>query len=914
MPGTVRKRLWGAYDASIGTVVRASTTLSRALGSLSAALTIGLLAGAAEGCVTSSGEVMASIAREEVKADSDALAELNEPEILEPVEPERPPAWTPPEEPLLAGVKGAGQLLAAGDPKAALARLTELDKLDAVVGEAALLPESREWFLAGAIAGRAFLQTGQWQQAVLALEPLAASKKFGDMLPEDIVGYELARARIGWATKTDLNRVAADMQLRRAIDELGVLKRMKPDRIHAAMRVAQGEAMAAVRGADERERKTAARKADKALDRLIGSFPNHPEVGVWMVEQALAKDRAGRPREAALALREVIIERAGEPETVRAWAELERLAAADERIDAGPLTTVEKLAAGQAARDHRRLEHSTELLESVWNDESQPRYRHREAGHSIAWTYYKAREFGRCVDVLRELYADVPSIATRQHLSRCLERGGQYDQAIDLWYGVYDAKKNGYGATALWNAIEIAVNGARYQRAVELIDEFDERYKSRGRERRWFRAWLPMRLGQYEPARVAFTEMVESGRTGGRERAARYFLAKLELRSDDPKLHEQGLDRLRELANEADERLVAHGVIAGNPIYYGLLARQRLIDAGEDPGPPPQLDPLAWEGRHIGHGETLELLGKLASEHGDCFTSLVRAEQLLAVGWREEASREVRMATDEFINARSVYVGSDMPGTRSEALVAGLAWAADWRYPKASTTKRIRKTVRDEELRLRLRDDFMRLGWAMDEPYRFAKLSDYEHPYRSRWHIRAYREPIERNAYEREIDPHHLWALMYTESRFRRHVVSWVGARGALQIMPWTGRQLVERLGEIGPSGRFDPDVLFSIEHNSRLATYYISELLNKFHGQALFAYASYNGGPSNVARWLAAKSECPTGVGLDEFVEEIPFNETANYARRVMEVYATYELLYTGKLPAWPNEVDPVFEHNIAF
>ena len=108
--------------------------------------------------------------------------------------------------------------------------------------------------------------------------------------------------------------------------------------------------------------------------------------------------------------------------------------------------------------------------------------------------------------------------------------------------------------------------------------------------------------------------------------------------------------------------------------------------------------------------------------------------------------------------------------------------------------------------------------------------------------------------------------------------------------------------------------MLFEIETNSRLAAYYIDELLTKFHGQAVFAYASYNGGPSNVARWLAGKSQGPTGIGLDEFVEEIPFSETANYARRVMEVHATYDLMYQGKLPAWPNTVDPVFEDNISF
>jgi hypothetical protein len=339
-----------------------------------------------------------------------------------------------------------------------------------------------------------------------------------------------------------------------------------------------------------------------------------------------------------------------------------------------------------------------------------------------------------------------------------------------------------------------------------------------------------------------------------------------------------------------------------------------LLDANEDPGQPPQLVPIDWEQRHVGHADTLASLRKLATEHGDCFSSLIRAEQLLTAGWREEASREVRVAVDEFINGRSIYDGGDMPGTRSEALVAGLAWAVEWRHPKALPSRAARKHIRDEQIRATLRDDFLQLGWGMDEPYRFAKLTSYELPYRTRWHLRAYREPIERHAWAREVDPNHLWALMYTESRFRRHVVSHVGARGALQIMPWTGRQLVERLGELEPGGRFDPDVLFLIEDNSRLASYYIAELLAKFHGQAVFAYASYNGGPSNVARWLTAKGASPNGVELDEFVEEIPFEETANYARRVMEVHATYELMYRGQLPEWSNAVDPACEDNIDF
>jgi soluble lytic murein transglycosylase-like protein len=153
---------------------------------------------------------------------------------------------------------------------------------------------------------------------------------------------------------------------------------------------------------------------------------------------------------------------------------------------------------------------------------------------------------------------------------------------------------------------------------------------------------------------------------------------------------------------------------------------------------------------------------------------------------------------------------------------------------------------------------------------------------------------------------------MYTESRFRPHVVSPVGARGALQIMPWTAHQLAERLGETD-GHFFDTDRLFDIDTNAHLSAYYVAELLAKFHGQAPMAYASYNGGPSNVARWLAAKSvEAP--LELDAFIEEIPFSESYKYTKRVMEIHATYSALYDGDLPRWKNTVDPKFEDNIDF
>ena len=62
-------------------------------------------------------------------------------------------------------------------------------------------------------------------------------------------------------------------------------------------------------------------RAIKALDRLVLDYPNHPEVGEWMLARALATARIGTRasrQEAGLALRQVTIDRAGEPEAAAA--------------------------------------------------------------------------------------------------------------------------------------------------------------------------------------------------------------------------------------------------------------------------------------------------------------------------------------------------------------------------------------------------------------------------------------------------------------------------------------------------------------------------------------------------------------------------------------------------------------------
>ena len=64
-------------------------------------------------------------------------------------------------------------------------------------------------------------------------------------------------------------------------------------------------------------------------------------------------------------------------------------------------------------------------------------------------------------------------------------------------------------------------------------------------------------------------------------------------------------------------------------------------------------------------------------------------------------------------------------------------------------------------------------------------------------------------------------------------------------------------------------------------------EQLNKY-GRIEYMSVAYNAGPGRVVRW---RKELP--LQMDEFVEEIPFNETRGYVKGVIRNSAQYRRLY---------------------
>ena len=138
-----------------------------------------------------------------------------------------------------------------------------------------------------------------------------------------------------------------------------------------------------------------------------------------------------------------------------------------------------------------------------------------------------------------------------------------------------------------------------------------------------------------------------------------------------------------------------------------------------------------------------------------------------------------------------------------------------------------------------------------------------------------YQKTFEHYASLRQVPSTELMAIARRESAFFPQARSPVGARGLMQIMPATGKQVASSLGK-SHTGRD----LYEVEHNVLLGSAYYRQLLDRFGGNRVFALTAYNAGPHRVDRWRNKDGE---GVPVEVWIETIPYRETRNYVQAVL-------------------------------
>ena len=147
---------------------------------------------------------------------------------------------------------------------------------------------------------------------------------------------------------------------------------------------------------------------------------------------------------------------------------------------------------------------------------------------------------------------------------------------------------------------------------------------------------------------------------------------------------------------------------------------------------------------------------------------------------------------------------------------------------------------------------------------------------------------IRRQAADKHLDPALIAAVIYAESKFEPRPSS-AGAQGLMQILPATAYFLAHLSG-----GRtFTAADLARPEVNVAYGSYYLRYLLDHYGGDETLALAAYNGGISNVDRWVADARR--TGSRLT--VESIPFPETREYVQRVLVAQQAYRATYPRAL-----------------
>ena len=112
-----------------------------------------------------------------------------------------------------------------------------------------------------------------------------------------------------------------------------------------------------------------------------------------------------------------------------------------------------------------------------------------------------------------------------------------------------------------------------------------------------------------------------------------------------------------------------------------------------------------------------------------------------------------------------------------------------------------------------------------------------------------------------KLDKALIRAVIHAESNFDPHALSRSGAKGLMQLMPPTAKEL----------GVIDA---FDVKANVMAGSEYLSKMLSRYHGDLDFALAAYNAGPANVKKYRGIP----------------PFAETRAYVKRVKILLGRYQ------------------------
>jgi len=171
---------------------------------------------------------------------------------------------------------------------------------------------------------------------------------------------------------------------------------------------------------------------------------------------------------------------------------------------------------------------------------------------------------------------------------------------------------------------------------------------------------------------------------------------------------------------------------------------------------------------------------------------------------------------------------------------------------------------------------------------------------RTRWDIaypRAWWDLLDRHARQHGYPTELLISFVREESAFDPLRESFANAIGLTQMIAPTAKRFARGTGiQVNRDALRDPD------KNVTIGSRFLAFLVDKFARRWALVVPSYNAGEGATTRWLKERGDW----AMDEFAEEIPYDETRNYSKRVLATFFAYSYLKDGSIPEMPNEIPP--------
>lgn len=493
-------------------------------------------------------------------------------------------------------------------------------------------------------------------------------------------------------------------------------------------------------------------------------------------ELAEALARTGEAAEAREVLTELVIDRVEHPEAGRAWAALEALTEGEVA-----LSFDQRMRRADRLMEVRRYDAALTELDAAGRPQARAdlrRFLHLR-GMSL---YQTRRRYEEAAEVLGESarLGGADAADDEFHAARALSRADRDREAVAAYRRFarrHRAHRRAAEASylAAWLSLRHGFPGGERQMSRFVRSAFADRAPRLARDARWQLALRAFERGQHRRAAELFQRYAETDAQPLVRGRGLYWVGRAH--------HARGDERAAIAAYR--EALYVE------PLHwYAMLARQRLVELGQN-APPPFPEPPA------------------ETDEADA-----------AVTWPEDVALYAALGLRE--DAREALRGRERALREAGGLRALVA-----AYQRLGEPSRLVRLVGGPSTTRRRQRPGPSDRWRWDAAY-----------------PRPWPGAVGAASRAAGLSPAHLYAIMRQESGYDPDAVSYADAIGLMQLIPPTAERLAEGLGlELEREMLFDPAV------NVRLGAAYVGALVERF-GLPL-AFAAFNAGEHRVDEWL---------------------------------------------------------------